>query len=92
MLLYTLLAFAAAPSVLAQKTISVMVGENGGLTYTPNSVTAQKGDIIQLSFLAKVSSITRLTRCDSSRALEPHLHPVVFQGSLHAPSKLEQRL
>jgi plastocyanin len=39
--------------------ITVKVGENGGLTYSPESVTAKEGDIISFQFLAKNHSVTQ---------------------------------
>lgn len=39
--------------------ITVKVGEGGGLTYSPESVTAKEGDIISFQFLAKNHSVTQ---------------------------------
>ncbi|KAI0332623.1 hypothetical protein GY45DRAFT_1273717 [Cubamyces sp. BRFM 1775] len=48
-------------AALAQQTITVKVGENGTLTYNPNSVTAQNGDTIQFQFLSKNHTVTQST-------------------------------
>lgn len=39
-------ALAAISAVAAQQTITVLVGNNAGLTYEPSSVTASEGDTI----------------------------------------------
>jgi plastocyanin len=39
--------------------ITVKVGENGGLTYSPESVAAKEGDIISFQFLAKNHTVTQ---------------------------------
>ncbi|KAL1944445.1 hypothetical protein VTO73DRAFT_2875 [Trametes versicolor] len=46
---------------LAQTTHTVKVGENGGLTYDPTSVTAANGDTIEFQFLSKNHTVTQST-------------------------------
>ncbi|KAI0371684.1 hypothetical protein BV20DRAFT_156252 [Pilatotrama ljubarskyi] len=46
---------------LAQTTHTVKVGENGTLTYSPNTITANNGDIIQFQFLSKNHTVTQST-------------------------------
>jgi len=52
-----------AACVLADN-ITVKVGENGGLTYNPDSVTAKEGDIISFQFVAKNHSVTQSSFSD----------------------------
>jgi len=58
-----------ATFVLAEN-FTVKVGENGGLTYDPETVTAKDGDIISFQFLAKNHSITQSTFNDPCTKLE----------------------
>ncbi|KZT54330.1 hypothetical protein CALCODRAFT_473534 [Calocera cornea HHB12733] len=54
----TAIALSLAALASAQTTHSVMVGANGGLTYTPNTVTAALGDIVQFTFAANNHTAT----------------------------------
>lgn len=58
------LSIAAALSVVATvsaETFTVLVGENGGLTYNPTSVNASVGDTIAFQFVAKNHTVTQST-------------------------------
>ena len=43
---FSVFAAASALSVVSAANITVLVGENGGLTYNPTSVNASVGDVI----------------------------------------------
>jgi len=51
----------AAVSVAAQTTQTVMVGQNGTLTYNPSNITAAAGDIITFVFTSKNHTATQST-------------------------------
>jgi uncharacterized cupredoxin-like copper-binding protein len=53
-------ALSAAASVWAQTDHAVAVGQ-GGLTFTPNSITVKDGDSVTFSFMAKNHSVTQST-------------------------------
>ncbi|KAK7028124.1 hypothetical protein VNI00_014939 [Paramarasmius palmivorus] len=53
--------FAALVSVVAAETFTVIVGGNASLTYSPESVTAKEGDIIQFQFVSKNHTVTQST-------------------------------
>lgn len=53
-------ALSAAVSVWAQTDHQVMVGQ-GGLTFTPNSITVKDGDSVTFNFMAKNHSVTQST-------------------------------
>jgi len=44
--------------------ITVKVGEGGGLTFSPESVTANQGDIVSFQFLTKNHSVTQSSFTD----------------------------
>ncbi|KAJ7288022.1 hypothetical protein C8J57DRAFT_504837 [Mycena rebaudengoi] len=48
-------------SAASAATITVLVGENGGLTYNPPNVTAAEGDEIAFQFMAKNHTVTQST-------------------------------
>ncbi|RDB18099.1 hypothetical protein Hypma_000970 [Hypsizygus marmoreus] len=52
---------AALISVVSAETFTVLVGENGGLTYNPESVVAKVGDVVAFRFLAKNHTVTQST-------------------------------
>jgi len=54
-------ALVAALSVSAQTTHTIMVGQNGTLTYNPSNITASPGDIITFVFTAKNHTATQST-------------------------------
>jgi len=56
-------AFVPALTVSAA-TINVMVGANLGVTFEPNTVTANEGDTIAFQFMAKNHSVTQSTFAD----------------------------
>lgn len=72
------IALTAAVAVHA-KTIQVAVGENG-LSYSPNDIQADQGDIVEFSFFPKVSSPTHLTNSTN----QPQNHTVT-QSSFADP-------
>ncbi|KAI0672739.1 Cupredoxin [Trametes maxima] len=48
-------------AALAQTTHTIKVGENGTLTYSPSSITANNGDTIEFQFLSKNHTVTQST-------------------------------
>ncbi|GLB38218.1 hypothetical protein LshimejAT787_0500830 [Lyophyllum shimeji] len=46
-------------SVVAAENITVLVGQNGGLTFTPESVNAKAGDTIAFRFMSKNHTVTQ---------------------------------
>ncbi|PPQ67466.1 hypothetical protein CVT24_011523 [Panaeolus cyanescens] len=47
--------------VVKAANITVMVGANNGLTFSPSSITAQVGDSVQFTFMAKNHTVTQST-------------------------------
>jgi len=54
-------AFLGLAACVSAASITVKVGENGALTFTPSSVNATKGDVIAFQFLAGNHSVTQST-------------------------------
>jgi len=52
-------AFLGLAACVYADTINVMVAQNGTLTFTPNSVTANEGDVISFQFLAGNHTVTQ---------------------------------
>ncbi|KAG5635116.1 hypothetical protein H0H81_012396 [Sphagnurus paluster] len=52
---------AALFAVAAAENFTVTVGENGGLTYNPESVVAKVGDVIAFRFMSKNHTVTQST-------------------------------
>ncbi|KAG6853923.1 hypothetical protein C0991_012413 [Blastosporella zonata] len=50
---------AALVSMVAAETITVMVGQNGTLAYSPESITANAGDVVNFQFLSKNHTVTQ---------------------------------
>ncbi|KAJ7079790.1 hypothetical protein B0H15DRAFT_496283 [Mycena belliarum] len=48
-------------SAVSAATITVKVGENNGLTYSPTNVVAAAGDVIAFQFLSKNHTVTQST-------------------------------
>jgi len=57
--------------VSAQQTFTVVVGNNGTLTFEPSSVTAQVGDTVSFSFRAKNHTVTQSTFATPCNQLIP---------------------
>ncbi|KAG6848960.1 hypothetical protein H0H93_012432 [Arthromyces matolae] len=61
---FAIIAAALVP-IAAAETFTVLVGQNSGLTYSPNTygafVTAQAGDTINFQFLSKNHTVTQST-------------------------------
>jgi len=58
---FTAVTALSAALVASAANITVLVGQNGTLTYSPQSVTAQTGDIISFEFLTKNHTVTQST-------------------------------
>ncbi|KAG5646507.1 hypothetical protein DXG03_003274 [Asterophora parasitica] len=65
---------AALFTVVSAETFTVLVGENGGLTYTPESVVAQVGDTVAFRFLSKNHTVTQST---FAKPCEPLTTPTI---------------
>jgi len=57
-------AFLGLAACVYAETINVMVAQNGTLTFTPSSVTANEGDVIAFQFLAGNHTVTQSTFTD----------------------------
>jgi len=58
---FALTAVASLLSAVSAANITVVVGKDGGLTYTPNSVTANVGDVVAFQFVSKNHTVTQST-------------------------------
>ncbi|PAV23501.1 serine-threonine rich [Pyrrhoderma noxium] len=58
---FSVAALLSVVSVVSAETFTVLVGENGGLTYNPTSVNASVGDTIAFQFVAKNHTVTQST-------------------------------
>ncbi|KAG6905991.1 hypothetical protein DXG01_016451 [Tephrocybe rancida] len=52
---------AALIPIVAAETFNILVGQNGELTYTPESVIAKAGDIVNFQFVSKNHTVTQST-------------------------------
>ncbi|KAG6833457.1 hypothetical protein H0H87_006824 [Tephrocybe sp. NHM501043] len=65
---------AALIPIVAAETFNVLVGQNGTLTYAPESIVAKAGDIVNFQFLAKNHTVTQST---FAKPCEPLTTPTV---------------
>jgi len=71
------------------KTIPIEVG-SGGLTYSPNSTTAEKGDVLEFSFFPRAHNVVQgsfNSPCNVGGIKEP-----IFSGNIAVPSGKSVRL
>ncbi|KAF9017010.1 hypothetical protein BDZ89DRAFT_1103869 [Hymenopellis radicata] len=78
---------ALTASLAAAADITVLVGENAGLTFNPTSVTAAVGDVINFEFVAKNHTLTQSTfaaPCDyPSAGIDSGYVPVAANATEH---------
>jgi len=55
---------AFVPALVSAANITVMVGQGGALTYTPNNITAAIGDFVEFQFMAGNHTVTQSTLAD----------------------------
>ncbi|CAE6476426.1 unnamed protein product [Rhizoctonia solani] len=63
---FSVVAFVAAfvPALVSAANITVVVGGNGALTYTPANITAAVGDFVEFEFRDKNHTVTQSTFAD----------------------------
>ncbi|KAG8743889.1 hypothetical protein FRC10_011179 [Ceratobasidium sp. 414] len=56
--------FAFVPALVSAANITIAVGGNGALTYTPSNITAAVGDFVEFEFRDKNHTVTQSTFAD----------------------------